>query len=72
MTFYFDSENHSDQVLAALQNKNGCDILLIGNDNVSSHSDNLWILSPLVSMGEYSTKKSKSCPDCNLKIQKLP
>ena len=43
-----ESENHSDQVLAALQNKNGCDILLIGKDNVSSHSDSLWIFSPLV------------------------
>ena len=46
--YYLKSENHSDQVLAALQNKNGCDILLIGKDNVSSHSDSLWILSPLV------------------------
>ena len=42
------SDHHSDQVLAVLQNQNGCDILLIGNDNVSSHSDSLWILSPLV------------------------
>ena len=42
------SDHHSDHVLAALQNKKGCDILLIGNDNVSSHSDSLWILSPLV------------------------
>jgi len=44
------SENHSVQVLDVLQkkNRNGCDILLIGNDNVISHSDNLWILSPLV------------------------
>ena len=45
---HLQSENHSDQVLAAVQSENGCDILLIGNDNVSSHSDNLWILSPLV------------------------
>ena len=45
---HLESDHHSDQVLAALQNKNGCDILLIGNDNVSSHSDSLWILSPLV------------------------
>ena len=45
---HFQSDNHSDQVLAAVQSENGCDILLIGNDNVSSHSDSLWILSPLV------------------------
>ena len=45
---FFQSENHSDQVLAALQNKKACDILLIGNDTISSHSDSLWILSPLV------------------------
>ena len=45
---HFQSEKHSDQVLGALQTENGCDILLIGNDNVSSHSDSLWILSTLV------------------------
>ena len=45
---HLQSDHHSDQVLAALQNKTGCDILLIGNDNVNSHSDSLWILSPLV------------------------
>ena len=45
---HLQAENHSDQVLAALQNKNGCDILLIGKDNFGSHSDSLWILSPLV------------------------
>ena len=47
---HFQSENHSVQVLAALQkkNRNGCEVLIIGNDNVISHSDNLWILSPLV------------------------
>ena len=42
------SDHHSDQVLAALQNQNGRDILLTGNDNRSSQSDSLWILSPLV------------------------
>ena len=47
---HLQSENHSDQVLAALQNVNddGCEILLVGKDNVSSSSDSLWILSPLV------------------------
>ena len=45
---HLQSDHHSDQVLAALQNKKGCDILLIGNDSVSSQSDSLWILSPLV------------------------
>ena len=47
---HLQSKNHSDQVLAALQNKNGdgCDILLIGKDNVSSKCDSLWLLSPLV------------------------
>ena len=47
---HLQSEKHSDQVLAALQNKNGdgCDILLIGKDNVSSKCDSLWLLSPLV------------------------
>ena len=44
------SENHSVQVLAALQKKtrNGCDIFLSGNDNSRYQSDSLWILSPLV------------------------
>ena len=47
---HLQSEKHSDQVLSALQNKNGdgCDILLIGKDNVSSKCDSLWLLSPLV------------------------
>ena len=39
---------HSDQVLAALKNKNGCDIFLVGKDNVRSKSESLWILSPLI------------------------
>ena len=44
------SENHSVQVLAALQkkNRNGCEIYLSGNDNSRYQSDNLWILSPLI------------------------
>ena len=40
--------DHSDLVLAAWENKNGCDVFLIGKDNVRSHSDSLWILSPFV------------------------
>ena len=39
---------HSDQVLAALENKNGCEIFLVGKDNVRSKSESLWILSPLI------------------------
>ena len=31
-----------------------------------------FLVPALLTMGEYSTKKSKSCPDCNLKIKKLP
>ena len=44
------SENHSVQVLDALQkkNRNGCEIFLSGNDHSRSQSDSLWILSPLV------------------------
>ena len=32
--------------------------------------EDIYVL--LTIMGEYSTKKSKSCPDGNLKIKKLP
>ena len=44
------SENHSVQVLDALQKLtwNDCKIFLSGNDNSRYQSDNLWILSPLI------------------------
>ena len=43
-----ESKFHSESVLEALQNKTLLDILVVGRDNVSRHSDGLWILSPLV------------------------
>ena len=42
------SRDHTDQVLQDLQNINGCEILMVGNDNVSPHNDSLWLFSPLV------------------------
>ena len=47
---HLQSENHSVQLLAALQKKsrNGCEIFISGNDYSRSQSDSLWLLSPLV------------------------
>ena len=42
------SENHSDQVLTALQDKNDIDILIIGNDGVTTHTSMLWVFSSLI------------------------
>ena len=47
---HLQAENHSLQVLDALQKKtqNGCEIFLRGNDLSKTQSNSLWILSPLV------------------------
>ena len=53
-------------ILRGAENKSN--IFCSGGDLKTVHE----ISGTALPMGEYSTKKSKSCPDCNLKIQKLP
>ena len=50
MNLHLQSQNHSVQVLEALQKKtmDGCEIFLSGNDNSRYKSDSLWILSPFI------------------------
>ena len=40
--------SHFEQVLAALENKTEWEILIVGDDKVTKHSDSLWIFSPFI------------------------
>ena len=46
--FHFASKDHVGQVREALQNNLDGEVMLIGNDSVSTNSDTLWVFSPFI------------------------